>query len=289
MNGPQSSAHRPLRVGVELASTEIGDPLGTHRPAAVPRIALPRGWRKDSCRRVTLGGAGPHHWSRLVRVGRPGVSLVGDGPAPTRRGARVMRQSSASGIPPEPLRDAWGNPVWFGDPPPSKFPHGGVPQAHGGGPMSACLLCQYNIPKLDTPLGRPGDPVGLCRSCSSLSCGWHGALTSPEFTCIVCDAGELLASAGWEKLVKAGGLDDLRRKLRAGLRPGRGGPEAGASDEEAGLDLARALASTFSGADRDPSAWVVASLDQWFAERPHYRSPTCRRCRCAGTRPRSRR
>jgi hypothetical protein len=81
-----------------------------------------------------------------------------------------------------------------------------------------------------------------------------------------------VACVGWLGRVGEGWREDLRLSLNAGLRPGRGGPAAGASDEDAALDLARALTSTFSTADRAPSAWVVATLEQWFAERPHYRS-----------------
>ena len=139
--------------------------------------------------------------------------------------------------------------------------------------MSACLLCQYKIPLLDAPIGQAGNPVGLCRTCSSLSCGWHGARTPPPaFLCILCDGADLLASAGWEAFTKAGGLNRLPHRPGVGAAPGaRGGPAAGASDDDAALDLARALASLFSTADGYPSLFVVASLEQWLAERPSYR------------------
>ena len=45
--------------------------------------------------------------------------------------------------------------------------------------MSSCLFCQYGIALLDVPIGKPGDPVGLCKNCSSMTCGWHGARTPP--------------------------------------------------------------------------------------------------------------
>ena len=137
------------------------------------------------------------------------------------------------------------------------------------GTVSECLLCLYSMPLLDAPLGRAGDPVGLCRNCNCMSCGWHGALTpDPKFICILCDDKRLFLSAARDALSR-GGWDQLRHRLLFGIRQGvRRGP---ASDEDAAWDLARAIASSVS-AGGDPSLRAVATLEQWFAERPHYRA-----------------
>ena len=50
----------------------------------------------------------------------------------------------------------------------------------------------------------------------------------------------------------------------------RGGPPAGASNDEAAVDLARVLASLFSTTAGAPSPLIVSTLDQWLAERPSY-------------------
>jgi hypothetical protein len=137
--------------------------------------------------------------------------------------------------------------------------------------MSAtCLLDLYKIPLLDSPIGIPGSPVGLCQKCSSLSCGWHGVRTSRgKFLCILCDLLVQASSAGWKAWLSAGGLSTL--PIENGVVPGaRGGAPAGASDDEAAIDLARALASLFSTAVGAPSPLIVATLDQWLAERPSY-------------------
>lgn len=130
----------------------------------------------------------------------------------------------------------------------------------------SCLLCLYRIPLLNAPMGKPGDPVGLCKKCSSMSCGWHGARTPREFICIICDINGLLASAGWGKWEAEGGLDRLREQLGSGSR---GAPSDDVHGDDA-VALARALAALFSTADGDPGVGVVATLKQWFAERPHY-------------------
>ena len=90
--------------------------------------------------------------------------------------------------------------------------------------MSSCLLCLYGIPLLNLPKGRPGDPIGLCKTCSSMSCGWHGArLRTPPFICIICDVNNLLASAGWDDFKANSGLN----RLPPGVAPGaRGEPPA---------------------------------------------------------------
>lgn len=132
--------------------------------------------------------------------------------------------------------------------------------------MSSCLFCQYGIPLLDVPIGKPDDPVGLCKNCSSMSCGWHGARTPPPaFICIVCDIDNLLASAGWDDFKAKSGLDRLPQRPGPGAAPG-GDPAV----EDAAGDLARALAALFSTADGAPSLLVVATLQQWFDERPYY-------------------
>jgi hypothetical protein len=132
----------------------------------------------------------------------------------------------------------------------------------------SCLFCQYGIPLLDVPIGKPGDPVGLCKNCSSMTCGWHGARTPPPaFICIVCDIDNLLASAGWDDFKAKGRLDKLPHGRGTGAAPGA--PADPLSQDAAG-DLARALAALFSTADGDPSLLVVATLAQWFDERPYY-------------------
>jgi hypothetical protein len=149
-----------------------------------------------------------------------------------------------------------------------------APTTPTGDTMSACLLCQYKIPLLDTTLGPAGSPVGLCRKCSSLSCGWHGARTPPPaFLCLLCDGTNLLASAAWQGFVQRGGLNRLPTRGQRNAAPGaRGRPAMGADDDEAAADLARALAGLFSTADGYPSPFVVASLEQWLDERPSYRA-----------------
>ena len=131
--------------------------------------------------------------------------------------------------------------------------------------MSSCLYCLYGIALLDVPVGKPGDPVGLCKNCSSMICGWHGARTPSAFICIVCDIDNLLASAGWDDFKAKGGLDRLLPRRGTG-----GEPSADALGEGAAGDLARALAAVFSTADGAPSLLVVATLEQWFDERPYY-------------------
>jgi len=142
-----------------------------------------------------------------------------------------------------------------------------VPSPRTGGPVSSCLLCLYGIPLLNVPKGPPGDPIGLCKTCSSMSCGWHGARTPPPaFICIICDTNNLLASAGWDDFKAKGGLDRLPHRPAPGAR---GEPSADAPDDAA-TELAQALAALFSTADGDPGPVVVATLEQWFAERPQY-------------------
>jgi hypothetical protein len=135
---------------------------------------------------------------------------------------------------------------------------------------ATCLLHMYKVPLLDSPTGLPGSPIGLCQNCGSLTCGWHGVRTSSAtFTCILCDNLANFSSAGWEAWLSADGLSTL--PTGKGVASGaRGGPPAGASDDEAAVDLARALASLFSTAAGTPSPLIVATLDQWLAERPRY-------------------
>jgi hypothetical protein len=114
--------------------------------------------------------------------------------------------------------------------------------------------------------------VGLCQKCNSLSCGWHGARAEdPAFFCIVCDGTKLFASVGWEAFTKEGGLKRLKLPPIRRVPGARGGPATEASDDEAARELARALAAVFSTADGYPSPFLVASLQQWFDERPSYR------------------
>jgi hypothetical protein len=130
--------------------------------------------------------------------------------------------------------------------------------------VTSCLFCHYQIPLLDAPIGQPGDPVGLCRTCSCMSCGWHGARTpSPAFICIVCDVDSLLSSAGWGEFVRIDGLDRL-------LPRERGAGAAEAPDLDAAADIARTLAALFSTTDGYPGLLVVTTLNQWFDERPNY-------------------
>lgn len=134
--------------------------------------------------------------------------------------------------------------------------------------MSSCLFCLYGIPLLDVPIGKPGDPIGLCKTCSSMSCGWHGARTPPPaFICIVCDVDNLLASAGWDDFKAKGGLDRLPQRYTTGAAPGDLGDPL---TQDAAGDLARTLAGLFSTANGEPSLLVVATLQQWFDERPYY-------------------
>lgn len=137
--------------------------------------------------------------------------------------------------------------------------------------MSAtCLLHLYKIPLLDSPTGPPGSPIGLCQNCGSLTCGWHGVRTSSAtFLCILCDNLVNFSSAGWGAWLSAAGLSTLPTGKGA-TSGASGGPPPGASDDEAAVDLARALASLFSTAAGAPSSLIVATLDQWLAERPRY-------------------
>jgi hypothetical protein len=138
--------------------------------------------------------------------------------------------------------------------------------------VSSCLFCQFKMPLLDVPIGMPGDPVGLCVLCNSLSCGWHGARTSaPAFLCLVCDVNGLLASAGWDAVKRTGGLNWPSQGRGAGTTPAAGDAQSAAAvDLEAATDLARALGALFSTADGGPSRLVVVTLMQWLADRPSY-------------------
>jgi hypothetical protein len=199
-------------------------------------------------------------------------------PAPQDTPVHAPFQETSSGVPPDQPRDWLNNPVVFEDSSRSSSILARVAAASRarsghyaltGGTVSDCLLCLYYMPLLDAPLGRAGDPVGLCRNCNCMSCGWHGTLTpDPKFICILCDDNRLFLSAARDALSR-GGWERLRRRLLVGIRQGtRRGP---ASDEDAALDLARALASSVS-AGGDPRLGTVATLEQWFAERPHYQA-----------------
>lgn len=134
--------------------------------------------------------------------------------------------------------------------------------------VSTCLFCHYKIPLLNTPIGKPGDPVGLCGSCNSLTCGWHGTRTSsPAFLCLLCDINALSASADWGAFKRMGGLSRLPQGRGAGTDGVR---SASDEDFEAAADLAQALAALFS-VDGEPSFLVVATLRQWVAERPSHK------------------
>jgi hypothetical protein len=125
---------------------------------------------------------------------------------------------------------------------------------------STCWLHLYGIPFVDSPIGPPNDPVGLCRKCSSLSCGWHGVRTSKAaFLCVLCDKNLLVSSAAWRWL-QGGGLDTL---------PAAGGGVPVGVDVGA-YRLALALGSLFSTPVGTPSRLIVATLEQWLAERPDY-------------------
>lgn len=126
--------------------------------------------------------------------------------------------------------------------------------------MSVCWLHLYGIPMVNSPIGPPNDPVGLCQKCNSLSCGWHGVRTSsPGFLCVLCDKNSLFSSAAWRWL-SSGGEDTL--PADKGVVP---------VDVDAGAyHLALALGSLFSTPAGNPSRLVVATLEQWLAERPDY-------------------
>jgi hypothetical protein len=127
--------------------------------------------------------------------------------------------------------------------------------------VSVCLLHLYGIPMVRSPIGPPEDPVGLCKVCSSLSCGWHGVRTSTAaFLCVLCDENGLM-SAGALKWLKDLGLDTL---------PADGGGAPAGVDAGA-YDLALALGSLLSTPAGTPSRLIVATLRQWLAERPDYR------------------
>lgn len=126
--------------------------------------------------------------------------------------------------------------------------------------MSACLFHLYGIAMVDSPIGKPEDPVGLCKECSSLSCGWHGVRTSKAvFLCVLCDESGLMSS-GVGKWLKDVGVQML---------PGNGGGAPAGVDAGA-YHLALALGSLFSTPAGTPSRLVVATLEQWLAERPDY-------------------
>jgi hypothetical protein len=127
--------------------------------------------------------------------------------------------------------------------------------------VSACWLHLYGIPMVNSPTGLPNDPVGLCQKCNSLSCGWHGVRTSsPGFLCVLCDNNSLVSSAAWRWLAD-GGEDTL---------PSAGGAVPDGVEAVA-YHLALALGSLFSTSAGTPSRLIVATFEQWLAERPDYR------------------
>lgn len=64
--------------------------------------------------------------------------------------------------------------------------------------MPMCWLHLHGIGMINSPIGMPEDPVGVCKDCSSLTCGWHGVRTSKaksaKFVCALCDETALVSS-----------------------------------------------------------------------------------------------
>src|ERR1019366_7087489 len=126
---------------------------------------------------------------------------------------------------------------------------GPINQSRTGGRASAtCLLHLYKIPLLDSPIGTPGSPAGLCQICGSLSCGRHGVRTSrAAFFCMLCDELVQVSSAGWDAWLSAGGVSTLPTGkgavpgARSGLAPEHDGNSPVAHRMTRGLNGGRAL------------------------------------------------
>jgi hypothetical protein len=126
--------------------------------------------------------------------------------------------------------------------------------------MCTCWFHLYRIGMLDSPIGPPEDPVGLCTVCSSLTCGWHGVRTSKAvFVCVLCDESSLV-SAGVRKWLNDVGAQVL---------PADGGGAPPGVDAGA-YHLALALGALFSTPTGTPSRITVKTLRQWLDERPDY-------------------
>jgi hypothetical protein len=124
------------------------------------------------------------------------------------------------------------------------------------------LFHLYKIPMVNTPIGTPKDPVAVCSNCHSLSCGWHGVLTTKHaFLCVLCSQGLLLSGAMW-RWFNAGGLKTLPSD--DGMQPA---PEDGAARA---YHLALMLGSLFLTPAGTPSRLVVTTLKQWLDQRPDY-------------------
>lgn len=128
--------------------------------------------------------------------------------------------------------------------------------------MSTCLFHLYNIPMVNTPIGTPREPVAVCSNCHSLSCGWHGVLTTKyAFLCVLCSQGSLLTGAMWRW------FNDVGLKTLPPDESKHPAPEDGAARA---YHLALMLGSLFLTPAGTPSRFVVTTLKQWLDQRPDY-------------------
>jgi hypothetical protein len=129
-----------------------------------------------------------------------------------------------------------------------------------------CHPCRRGINMAPEGLGPPGSALGLCSSCSTFTCGFHGArMRSGRFVCLRCDVNHLGRSAGylaWEKLQEAPG------------GPGSGDP----AETGVALTLMSGTGATTAGQQEcciveGPSNLgdlLVRNLDEWLADRQDY-------------------
>ena len=63
---------------------------------------------------------------------------------------------------------------------------------------TGCHACLTGVKTLVLGVGSAGEPLGCCRRCHALACGYHAHRDAgiPEYICVECDPNLLAASAG---------------------------------------------------------------------------------------------
>lgn len=128
--------------------------------------------------------------------------------------------------------------------------------------MSTCLFDHIGVRRVNTPIGPPAEPVAVCSHCHSLSCGYHGVLTTDLlFLCVLCSGSSLMTGAIF-RWYRSNGKQTL--PLHDAKNPA---PEGGAARA---YHLALVLGSLFATPAGTPSRIVATTLKQWLDERPDY-------------------